>query len=91
MFTYIRDAAEIYEKSFAQVRDATDLSGFSSDQADVVVRLVHATAMPEIAADLVFSEHAVRAGSQALESARCRPGSRAASPASRARADRSRS
>ena len=66
MFTYIRDAAEIYEKSFAQVRDATDLSGFSSDQADVAIRLVHATAMPEIAADLVFSEHVVRAGRRAL-------------------------
>ncbi len=66
MFSYIREPAEIYQKSFAQVRAATDFSGFSPDEADVAIRLVHACAMPEIAQDLVFSDGAVAAGIKAL-------------------------
>ncbi|MDA0306006.1 MAG: precorrin-8X methylmutase [Proteobacteria bacterium] len=66
MFDYIRDPAEIYKNSFAAVRAATDLSGFSGIEADIVVRLVHACAMPEITEGLVFSDGAVAAGRQAL-------------------------
>ncbi len=66
MFDYIRDPAEIYKNSFAAVRAATDLSGFSGIEADVVVRLVHACAMPEITEGLVFSDGAVAAGTMAL-------------------------
>ena len=66
MFDYIRDPAEIYRKSFAVVRAETDLSGFSADEGALCVRLVHACAMPDMAADLVFGGEALTAGRRAL-------------------------
>src|SRR3970040_3049617 len=48
-FQYLRDAAKIYEKSFAMVRAETDLGRFSPAEADVVVRLVHAAGEPAVA------------------------------------------
>jgi precorrin-8X/cobalt-precorrin-8 methylmutase len=54
MFDYIRDPAEIYEKSFAAVRAEADLTGFAPGEEEVAVRLIHACGMPDIAPDLVF-------------------------------------
>ena len=54
MFDYIRDPAEIYEKSFTAVRAEADLSGFAPGEAEIAVRLIHACGMPDIAPDLVF-------------------------------------
>jgi precorrin-8X/cobalt-precorrin-8 methylmutase len=51
---YERDGAAIYEKSFATIRAETDLAGFTPDQARIVVRIVHACGMPEIAAAIRF-------------------------------------
>ena len=39
---YIRDGAAIYERSFAIIRAEADLSRFSAEEADIVVRMVHA-------------------------------------------------
>ncbi|MBB4063055.1 precorrin-8X methylmutase [Gellertiella hungarica] len=42
-YDYIRDGNAIYEKSFAIIRAETDLSRFSEDEADLAVRMVHAS------------------------------------------------
>jgi hypothetical protein len=47
---YIRDGDAIYQRSFAIIRAETDLSRFSEDEADIVVRMVHACGSPEVAA-----------------------------------------
>ncbi|MPZ59151.1 MAG: precorrin-8X methylmutase [Rhizobiales bacterium] len=39
---YLRDSTAIYKESFAIIRAETDLSRFSEDEADIVVRMVHA-------------------------------------------------
>ena len=66
MFDYIRDPAEIYEKSFTAVRAEADLSGFSAEEAEIAVRLIHACGMPDIASDLVFGGGGAGAGREAL-------------------------
>ena len=52
--SYERDGAAIYRQSFATIRAETDLARFTPDEARVVVRVVHACGMPEIAADVRF-------------------------------------
>ena len=49
---YIRDGAEIYRRSFAMIRAESDLSRFTSEQALVVVRIIHACGMVEVAGDV---------------------------------------
>ncbi len=66
MFDYIRDPAEIYEKSFAMVRAEADLAGLEDGDAAVAVRLIHACGQPAIAQDLVFGAGAVSVGRAAL-------------------------
>jgi len=51
---YIRDGDAIYRRSFAIIRAETDLSRFSEVEADIVVRMVHACGMPEVASHIVF-------------------------------------
>ena len=46
---YLRDGTAIYERSFAIIRAEADLSGFSPEQADVAVRMIHACGQVEIA------------------------------------------
>jgi Precorrin isomerase len=66
-FDYLRDPAEIERLSFAQIRELTDLSRFSPDQAQVAMRLVHTCGDPGIIDNLYFSADAVEAGLQALQ------------------------
>jgi precorrin-8X/cobalt-precorrin-8 methylmutase len=63
---YLRDGAEIYRRSFAIIRAETDLSRFSSDEADVVVRMVHACGNPEAARYVEFGHGLVAAARSAL-------------------------
>jgi len=65
-FDYIKDPDEIYRQSFATVRREADLGGFSESHANVVVRLIHACGMTDIASDVRVSEGAVEAGQAAL-------------------------
>jgi len=51
---YIRDGDAIYRRSFAIIRAETDLSRFSEAEADIVVRMVHACGMPEVAHHIIF-------------------------------------
>ena len=66
--TYLKDPAAIEEKSFKMIRQATDLSGFSDLEQQVVMRLVHTCGNPDIARQVRFSANAVEAGIAALVS-----------------------
>ncbi|QBR71273.1 precorrin-8X methylmutase [Beijerinckiaceae bacterium] len=66
-FTYVRDGAEIYKRSFATIRAEADLTRFTPEEEQVAVRMIHACGMIEIAADLMFSEGAVQHARQALQ------------------------
>jgi precorrin-8X/cobalt-precorrin-8 methylmutase len=65
---YLRDGAEIYRRSFAIIRAETDLSRFSDDEAEVVVRMVHACGNPEVARHIEFGHGLVDAARSALMS-----------------------
>lgn len=66
MDDYLKDPARIEDKSFAMIREATDLSGFSEPERQVVMRLVHTCSYPEVARQVRFSQDAVAAGIAAL-------------------------
>ncbi|MFM2063310.1 MAG: hypothetical protein RLZZ507_2980 [Cyanobacteriota bacterium] len=66
MFNYIRDANEIYRKSFAIIRSEANLDILPEDVSQVAVRLIHACGMPDIATDLAYSRNAVISGRKAL-------------------------
>jgi precorrin-8X/cobalt-precorrin-8 methylmutase len=63
---YIRDGNAIYQRSFAIIRAETDLSRFSEDEADIVVRMVHACGSPESAKSIEFGYGFAAAGRAAL-------------------------
>ena len=63
---YLRDGTAIYQKSFAIIRAEADLSGFSAEQADVVVRMIHACGVVEVARHIVFGSNLVAAARGAL-------------------------
>ncbi len=63
---YIRDGAEIYRRSFAIIRSEADLARFSPEEEKVAVRVIHASGMVEVAADLAFGPGAVAAAKAAL-------------------------
>jgi precorrin-8X/cobalt-precorrin-8 methylmutase len=63
---YLRDGAAIYQRSFAIIRAEADLSGFSAEEADVVVRMIHACGVVEAAANIVFGGNLVAAARGAL-------------------------
>ncbi|NQU58847.1 MAG: precorrin-8X methylmutase [Rhodospirillales bacterium] len=64
-FDYIKDPNAIYQQSFAMIEHALSAE-IDADIHPVAVRLVHASGMPDIIDDLVFSEAAGRVGAQAL-------------------------
>jgi precorrin-8X/cobalt-precorrin-8 methylmutase len=67
---YIRDGAEIYRRSFAIIRAEADLARFGAMEERVVVRLIHACGMTEIARDVVMSaDFAARARAALVEGA----------------------
>ena len=68
MRAYLRDPDEITRRSFEAVRRETDLSAIPEDLTDIALRLVHATAMPELVRDLRSSPGAGTAGRAALVS-----------------------
>jgi len=64
--TYLRDGNAIYRQSFAIIRAETDLSRFSEEEADIVVRMVHACGSTDAAKSIVFGGGAAEAGRKAL-------------------------
>lgn len=72
-YDYIREGAAIYARSFATIRAEADLSRFTSEQAQIAVRIIHACGMVDVApfvhmtSDLVSSARAaLRAGCPVL-------------------------
>ena len=63
---YLRDGPRIYERSFAVIRAEADLSRFSSEEAEIVVRMIHACGCVEITSRIVFGADLVGAGRTAL-------------------------
>ncbi len=63
---YVRDPDEITRRSFAVVRAEADLKALPPDMEPVAVRLIHASGMTDIVADLAFSPAAADAGRRAL-------------------------
>lgn len=66
MSDYLRDGRAIYERSFAIIRAETDLSRFSDDEAEIVVRMVHACGLVEVARDIVIGPGVVSVARAAL-------------------------
>lgn len=63
---YLKNPHEIERRSFAAIRSLTDLSGFSDDEMQVVMRLVHSSGEPEIAPCVRFSANAITRGIAAI-------------------------
>jgi precorrin-8X/cobalt-precorrin-8 methylmutase len=63
---YVKDGAEIYRRSFATIRAEADLDRFDDDTATVVVRMIHACGMVDLAADVACSATLVGAARDAL-------------------------
>jgi precorrin-8X/cobalt-precorrin-8 methylmutase len=63
---YIRDGAEIYRRSFATIRAEAALDGLPEDVAGVVIRMIHACGMTDLAPDIAYSGDVVSAGRAAL-------------------------
>src|SRR5271169_6483356 len=63
---YLRDGAAIYQRSFAIIRAEAQLSDFSPEQADIVVRMIHACGLVEAAQHIVFGGDLVGAARRAL-------------------------
>lgn len=66
MIDYIRDGAEIYRKSFAMIRELSDLSILPADLETVAVRLIHSCGMTDIVTDLAASPQAATIGRNAI-------------------------
>lgn len=64
---YIRDGAAIYEQSFAIIREESNLSRFTPEQADIAVRMIHACGRVDAADFIDFSEDFVPAATRALQ------------------------
>lgn len=69
-FDYLRDPDEIYRRSFAIVRAETDLARLPESLHEVVVRIVHACGMPDVAADLDWGGDPAGTGRRALADGR---------------------
>ncbi|KAA3499898.1 MULTISPECIES: precorrin-8X methylmutase [Rhizobium/Agrobacterium group] len=65
-YDYIRDGNAIYERSFAIIREEADLSGFTEEQADIAIRMIHACGQVEAASHFRFSPDFVAAARGAL-------------------------
>jgi precorrin-8X/cobalt-precorrin-8 methylmutase len=63
---YLRDPDAIYAQSFATIRAEADLTRFDPQLRDVVVRMIHACGMTDIAPDIRAGIGLVRAVSTAL-------------------------
>lgn len=64
---YLRDGRAIYERSFAIIRAEADLSRFSEEEADIVVRMIHACGIVAAAEHIVFGGGFASAARTALE------------------------
>ncbi|MCP4072903.1 MAG: precorrin-8X methylmutase [Hyphomicrobiales bacterium] len=66
LYSYEKCPSGIYRQSFDIIRAETDLSRFSEWERQLVIRLIHASGMVDLADDIVISPGAVEAGVKAL-------------------------
>ncbi|WP_426416908.1 precorrin-8X methylmutase [Aestuariirhabdus sp. LZHN29] len=66
MYDYLKDPVAIERESFRQIRELTDLSAYSDDEAQVAMRLVHTCGDPGVVEQLRLSPNAIEKGLQAL-------------------------
>lgn len=66
-YVYEMDGAEIYRQSFAMIRKEAKLAAFTLEEQTVVVRMIHAAGMVELAQHVRFSEGMAIAARAALE------------------------
>lgn len=66
-YEYIKDGAAIYERSFATIRAEADLSAFTPEEAQVVVRIIHACGMVEMAQSVSMTADFVTSARTALK------------------------
>ena len=66
-FAPIRDPAEIYRRSFAIIRAEADVSRFDAATQEVVVRMIHACGMVDLAVDIVVSDGFAASARAALQ------------------------
>ena len=66
MLDYVRDAAEIYRRSFATIRAEADLSRFPADVARVVVRLIHTCGQVDLTDHIAYTPDVVTRAHAAL-------------------------
>lgn len=66
-YDYIRDGDAIYERSFAIIRTEADLSRFSSEEADLAVRMIHACGLVGAAKHFEFAPAFVITARDALK------------------------
>jgi len=64
--SYVRDGAEIYRRSFAMIRAEADLERFDPIVERVVVRMIHACGMVDLAAEIAASPAFATRAEQAL-------------------------
>jgi precorrin-8X/cobalt-precorrin-8 methylmutase len=64
---YEKDGAAIYRQSFATIRAEADLACFSPEEEPVAVRMIHASGLVELAAQIRFSPGFAVAARVALE------------------------
>jgi precorrin-8X/cobalt-precorrin-8 methylmutase len=63
---HLRDPAAIYRASFAAIRQEAPIDRLPADLQPLALRLIHSCGMPDILADLRWSDGAVAAGRAAL-------------------------
>lgn len=67
LMDYVKDGAEIYRRSFATIRAEAALDGLPDDVSRVVVRMIHACGMTDLASDVRYSDDVVAAARAALQ------------------------
>ena len=66
-FNYEKNGSEIYKESFKKIRSEADLSTFTSEEEIIVVRMIHASGMVELAHSIKFSPEFATTARNALE------------------------
>jgi len=65
-FNYQADPKAIEHESFRQIRELTNLTNFSHQEQQVVMRIVHSVGLPEVSEQVFFSQQACQSGCAAL-------------------------
>jgi precorrin-8X/cobalt-precorrin-8 methylmutase len=65
-YDYIKDGDAIYRQSFAIIRSEADLARFSPNEAELVIRMIHAAGAVEVAQHFVFAPDFVSTARSAL-------------------------